>query len=61
MQTTMKAAVVRALGEPLVIEDVAIPVPGPGEILVKVKACGVCHTGLGRLAGQAGTAFHSRP
>ena len=43
---TMKAAVVHRFGEPLVIEDVAVPVPGPGELLVKVIACGVCHTDL---------------
>ncbi len=43
---TMKAAVVRGFGEPLVIEDVPVPVPGPGEMLVKVMACGVCHTDL---------------
>jgi len=42
----MKAAVVRRFGEPLVIEDVPIPAPGPGEVLVKVMACGVCHTDL---------------
>jgi propanol-preferring alcohol dehydrogenase len=42
----MKAAVVREFGKPLVIECVPVPVPGPGEILVKVVACGVCHTDL---------------
>ncbi len=46
MVKTMKAAVVRAFGEPLTIEDVPIPAPGPGEALVKVAACGVCHTDL---------------
>ncbi len=43
---TMKAAMVRRFGEPLVIENVPVPVPGPGELLVKVNACGVCHTDL---------------
>jgi propanol-preferring alcohol dehydrogenase len=43
---TMKAAVVHRFGQPLVIEDVPVPVPGPGELLVKVMACGVCHTDL---------------
>ncbi len=43
MQKTMRAAVVRAFGEPLTIEEIPVPVPGPGEILVKVFACGVCH------------------
>ncbi len=52
MQTTMKAAVVKAFGKPLVIEDVPVPVPGPGEILVKVKACGVCHTDLHAASGD---------
>jgi propanol-preferring alcohol dehydrogenase len=46
MTQTMKAAVVRAFGKPLTIEDVPIPTPGPGEVLVKVIACGVCHTDL---------------
>lgn len=46
MAKTMKAAVVRALGEPLRIEEVPIPTPGPGEVLVKIVATGVCHTDL---------------
>ena len=52
MPTTMKAAVVRAFGKPLVIEDVPVPIPGPGEILVKTKACGVCHTDLHAASGD---------
>ncbi len=52
MQTTMKVAVVRSFGKPLVIEDVPVPVPGPGEVLVKVKACGVCHTDLHAASGD---------
>ncbi len=52
MQTTMKAAVVRSFGKPLVIEDVLVPTPGPGEVLVKVKACGVCHTDLHAASGD---------
>jgi alcohol dehydrogenase, propanol-preferring len=46
MPRTMKAAVVRSFGKPLSIEDTPVPAPGPGEVLVKVKACGVCHTDL---------------
>ncbi|CAL76675.1 alcohol dehydrogenase [Bradyrhizobium sp. ORS 278] len=49
---TMKAAVVKAFGKPLVIEDVPVPVPGPGELLVKLKACGVCHTDLHAASGD---------
>lgn len=43
---SMKAAVVREFGKPLVIEEVKTPEPGPGEIQVKIEACGVCHTDL---------------
>jgi propanol-preferring alcohol dehydrogenase len=46
MDKTMKAAVVRTFGEPLTIEEVPVPTPGPGEVLVKVITCGVCHTDL---------------
>jgi alcohol dehydrogenase, propanol-preferring len=46
MAKTMKAAVVKEFGKPLVIEEVPIPTPGPGQILVKVAASGVCHTDL---------------
>jgi propanol-preferring alcohol dehydrogenase len=46
MPKTMKAAVVRAFGKPLTIEDMPIPVPGPGEVLVKIVSTGVCHTDL---------------
>lgn len=42
----MKAAVVREFGKPLEIEEVPVPEPGPGEIQVKMEACGVCHTDL---------------
>ena len=46
MAKTMKAAVVRAFGKPLTIEEIPIPMPGPGEVLIKVMATGVCHTDL---------------
>ena len=48
----MKAAVVKQFGRPLAIEDVPVPQPGPGEVLVKVKACGVCHTDLHAASGD---------
>ena len=46
MVKSMKAAVVRQFGRPLTIEQVPIPSPGPGEVLVKIMATGVCHTDL---------------
>ncbi|MEJ5078150.1 zinc-dependent alcohol dehydrogenase [Erwinia sp. MYb535] len=49
---TMKAAVVKAFGEPLVIEQVPIPEVGPGQLLVKVVATGVCHTDLHAAEGD---------
>ena len=42
----MKAAVIHEFGQPLAIEDVPVPTPGDSQILVKVVACGVCHTDL---------------
>ena len=52
MQKTMKAAVVREFGQPLVIEEVPVPRPGPGELLVKIEACGVCHHTSARAKGK---------
>ena len=43
---TMQAAVVTAFGQPLELQEWAVPTPGPGQILVKTEACGVCHTDL---------------
>ncbi|WPX22979.1 MULTISPECIES: alcohol dehydrogenase AdhP [unclassified Mucilaginibacter] len=42
----MKAAVIHQFGQPLVIENVPVPTPGDNQVLVKVIACGVCHTDL---------------
>ena len=44
MTKTMKAAVVRAFGKPLTIDEVPVPEPGPGMIQVRIQASGVCHT-----------------
>jgi S-(hydroxymethyl)mycothiol dehydrogenase len=42
----VKAVVARAKGEPVSIETINVPDPGPGEAVVKIQACGVCHTDL---------------
>lgn len=42
----MKAAIIREYKEPLRIEDSEIPVPGSDEVLIRVQACGVCHSDL---------------
>ena len=52
MAETMKAAVVHEFGKPLVIEEVPVPEVRPGRILVKVEACGVCHTDLHAAEGD---------
>ncbi|ESR22699.1 Alcohol dehydrogenase [Lutibaculum baratangense AMV1] len=52
MAKMMKAAVVRELGKPLVIEDMKVPEVGRGQILMKVEASGVCHTDLHAASGD---------
>jgi 6-hydroxycyclohex-1-ene-1-carbonyl-CoA dehydrogenase len=42
----MRAALYRGPGHPLKVEERPVPKPGAGEVLVKVAACGVCHTDL---------------
>ena len=48
----MKAAVLRSFSDPLQIEDLPAPTPGPGQVLVKVAACGVCHSDLHLAGGE---------
>jgi alcohol dehydrogenase, propanol-preferring len=52
MTKTMRAAVLRAVGQPRAIEEVPVPVPGPGEVLVRLRASGVCHTDLHTVDGD---------
>jgi propanol-preferring alcohol dehydrogenase len=52
MKRTMQAAFVTQFGKPLEFRDVAVPTPGPGQILVKTEACGVCHTDLHAAKGD---------
>jgi propanol-preferring alcohol dehydrogenase len=46
MTKMMRAAVVHTFGQPLTIEEIPVPAPGPGEVLVKIVSTGVCHTDL---------------
>jgi len=48
----MRAAVVREFRKPLVIEEVPVPQPGPGQVVVKIAATGVCHTDLHAAEGD---------
>lgn len=52
MTNMMKAAVVRELTKPLVIDSVPVPEPGPDQILVRIAATGVCHTDLHAAKGD---------
>ena len=49
----MKAARLHEYGKPLNLDEVPIPKIGPNEALVKVKACGVCHTDISLIDGNA--------
>jgi propanol-preferring alcohol dehydrogenase len=49
---TMKAAVVEGFGEPLAVQEVPVPTPGPGQVLVEIVASGVCHTDLHAAEGD---------
>jgi len=42
----MKAAVVTSFTEPLTVEERAVPDPGPGQVLVRIEASGLCHTDI---------------
>jgi 6-hydroxycyclohex-1-ene-1-carbonyl-CoA dehydrogenase len=46
LSTTMRAAVFSGPGRPLELATIARPDPGPGEVLVRVSACGLCHSDL---------------
>jgi len=46
----VRAAVVRESGAPLVIEERPVPEPGPGQVVIRLEASGLCHTGIADLA-----------
>jgi S-(hydroxymethyl)mycothiol dehydrogenase len=46
MSHAVRGVVSQAKGQPVAIETILVPDPGPGEALVRVQACGVCHTDL---------------
>ncbi|HET6929569.1 MAG TPA: alcohol dehydrogenase catalytic domain-containing protein, partial [Candidatus Acidoferrum sp.] len=48
----MKAAILHEFKQPLTIEEVARPKPGPQEVLIEVQACGVCHSDLHVASGD---------
>src|ERR1700729_4360748 len=57
MTISVQGVVVRGKGEPVEVTEVLVPEPGPGEALVRVQACGVCHTDLHYKMGGIGDDF----
>src|SRR3954466_8151695 len=47
----IRAAVLEEFGQPLAVQDVDLADPGPGEVLVRLHACGVCHTDMYTASG----------
>ena len=48
----MRSAVVRQLGTPAQVEERPVPQPGPGQILIRLEACGLCHTDIHAMRGD---------
>lgn len=46
MTRRVQGIVARAHGDPVAVETVLVPDPGPGDVIVRIQACGVCHTDL---------------
>ncbi len=46
MPQTVRGVIARSKGAPVTVENIVIPDPGPGEAVVDIQACGVCHTDL---------------
>jgi len=57
MPYEVRGVVATAVGEPVSVQTVIIPDPGPGEVVVDVLACGVCHTDLHYREGGIGSDF----
>jgi S-(hydroxymethyl)mycothiol dehydrogenase len=57
MPYEVRGVVARAKGAPVTVETVVVPDPGPGEVVVDVQACGVCHTDLHYREGGIGDDF----
>ncbi len=52
MASKRSAAVVEQFGKTIVLREWDVPSPGPGQILIKTEACGVCHTDLHAMHGD---------
>lgn len=57
MSQQVRGVVARSVGAPVGVETIVVPAPGPGEVVVAVQACGVCHTDLHYRQGGIGDEF----
>src|SRR5436190_19910482 len=57
MAQEVRGVVARSKGAPVSVETVVVPDPGPGETVVRVQACGVCHTDLHYREGAINDAY----
>src|SRR5260221_12140365 len=57
MAANVRGVIAKAKGQPVTVESVVVPDPGPGEVTVRVQACGVCHTDLHYREGGIGDHF----
>ena len=60
MAHEVKGVIASAKGEGVTITTIVVPDPGPGEALVRVQACGVCHTDLHYREGGIGDRSEER-
>lgn len=52
LATTMRAARLHAYGQPMRIDEVPVPRPGPGQVLVRIEGSGFCHSDLHIISGE---------
>ena len=57
MPQEVRGVVSREKGKPVTVETIVVPDPGPGEAVVKIQACGVCHTDLHYREGNIEDAY----
>jgi S-(hydroxymethyl)mycothiol dehydrogenase len=57
MAQEVQGLIARAKGEPVEVQTIVVPDPGPGEAVVRVQSCGVCHTDLHYRDGGIGDEF----
>jgi S-(hydroxymethyl)mycothiol dehydrogenase len=57
MSERVRGVVAKSVKEPVTVETIVVPDPGPGEVTVRVQACGVCHTDLHYREGGIGEDF----